>query len=135
MPTMQPRKSMERVIREDGRYPADAYALLHEGLLQASREVHGADGEDDPTARRHVTGAQMCEALRGLSLQRWGLLARTVLAHWNIRSTLDFGNMVYLLVRHGFMRTTAGDSIEDFRDVYDFSSAFELAQPLEIKDR
>ena len=52
------------------------------------------------------------------------MLARTVLARWNIRATADFGEMVYLLIANGAMSKTDEDSLEDFRDVYDFDEAF-----------
>ena len=120
--TDQPQQSMEDVIRADGRYPMEAYAFLHEGLTKAVKEAHG--GEPAPGVRRHVTGRQICDAMRGLAVERWGLLAPPVLGRWNIRGTMDFGNMVYLLIDHGFMQKTDEDSIEDFRDVYDFAQAF-----------
>lgn len=136
-------KSMEQVIREDGRYPPAAFAFLHEGLSRAVRAVHGEDaparaqvaaaaGMDRP--RHHVSGQQLCQALRRLAIERWGLLARTVLHRWNIHSTTDFGKMVYLLVDWGFMRTSEGDSIEDFRDVFDFERDLSAPTAFELKE-
>ena len=113
---------MEEVIIADGRYPPEAYAFLHEGLAKAVKDTYGPESGRDAT--RHVTGQQLCCALHDLAIERWGMLARTVLAKWTIRETLDFGNMVYLLIRHGFMKKTEADSIEDFRDVFDFADAF-----------
>jgi len=126
-----PAKSMEELIREDGRYPPDAYAFLNDGLNHAAEALHGKSAEAGP---RHVTGRQLCEALRDLAVQRYGLLARTVLARWNIRETIDFGNMVYLLIVGGYMKKTDEDSLEDFRDVYDFSQAFRPADEFELKE-
>ena len=40
---------------------------------------------------RHVTGQQLCWAIRDTALKRWGLLARQVLAHWGITRTEDIG--------------------------------------------
>jgi uncharacterized repeat protein (TIGR04138 family) len=73
----------------------------------------------------HVTGQELCEGLRELALHRWGLLATVVLDRWNIRRTLDFGELVFAMVDNGLLQTTPDDSIEDFREVYDFSRAFE----------
>jgi len=67
-------------------------------------------------------------------MERWGLLAKTVLAKWNIHATIDFGNMVYLLVEHDFMRKTEEDSLEDFRDVFDFDAAFAPGDSFELKE-
>ena len=117
-----PEQLLTELVRQDGRYPLDAYAFLHEGLARAVRHCHG----DPAVANRpqHVTGKQLCWALRDEALDRWGLLARTVLGRWRIRETLDFGNMVYLLVNNNLMQKTDEDSLEDFRDVYAFEDAF-----------
>ena len=70
-----------KAIREDGRYPPEAYEFLHLGLEYATNQVYG----DKPgPAKRHVTGQKLCEGLRELAVQRWGRLAKTVLNHWSI---------------------------------------------------
>lgn len=123
---------MENVIRDDGRYPPEAFEFLHEGLTRAVKQTHGQG--DLEAGKAHVTGKQMCEALRDEALERWGLLARTVLERWNIHATIDFGNMVYLLIRHSFMRKTDEDSVEDFRDVFDFAATFDRADHFELSE-
>ncbi len=128
----EPIESMEDVIIADGRYPPEAYAFLHEGLNRAVRKEYGRDiGHGH---HQHVTGAQICYALRDLAIERWGMLAETVLSDWGINETIDFGNMVYLLIEHGFMKKTDQDDIEDFRDVYCFEEAFGAKNRFELKD-
>ncbi len=118
----KPEKVFEDVVRSDGRYPREAFAFLHDGLARAVKEFHGDQvDEEDP---HHVTGGQLCRALRDEALERWGLLAPTVLGRWGIRETMDFGNMVYLLTDNGLMNKSDTDSIDDFRNVYDFTLAF-----------
>lgn len=128
----EPERSMEEVIRTDGRYPPEAFAFLHDGLGKAVGEAYGQVTGEAP--QRHVSGRQLCLALRDLALERWGRLARTVLARWNINATIDFGNMVYLLIDNKFMRKTPEDSVEDFRDVYDFSDALNVPVKFELKE-
>jgi uncharacterized repeat protein (TIGR04138 family) len=123
---------MEQVILEDGRYPSEAYSFLHEGLAKAVKAVHGEEG--GPQGQHHVSGRQLCEALRDLAIERYGLLAKTVLRKWNIRQTVDFGHMVYLLIEHSYMRKTDEDSLEDFRDVFDFDKAFNGYASFELKE-
>ena len=127
-------KSMEEIIRGDGRYPLEAFAFLHDALNLAVNEVYGeeASAPRDPenVDARHVTGAQLCYAMRDLAIERWGHLAEPVLAKWNIHATIDLGNMVYLLVNNSFMRKTDEDSVEDFRDVYSFKDAFNVSMDL-----
>lgn len=123
---------MEEVIRKDGRYPLEAFAFLHDGLGAAVKATH--ESKSQPVSPRHVSGQQLCLALRDMAIQRWGFLAKTVLERWNIRSTIDFGNMVYLLVNNDFMKKTDEDSLEDFRDVFNFEQAFSQTCTFELKE-
>ena len=120
--TDEPKVPLDQAVAQDGRYPLEAFAFLRDGLERAVKSVHGEAAEAG--GARHVTGPQLCQALRDEALERWGLLALHVLNRWNVHSTIDFGNMVYLLVHSGHMRKTEEDSLEDFRDVYDFAEAF-----------
>jgi uncharacterized repeat protein (TIGR04138 family) len=113
--------TIEQVIAEDGRYRLEAFGFLHDGLSRAVQDVYGEGGGPGG----HVTGQQLCLSLRDLACDRYGMLAPVVLRRWGIRESIDFGNMVYLLIDHGFMRKTEEDSIEDFRNVFDFESGFE----------
>ena len=136
----EPIENMEEVIRRDGRYPPEAFGFLHDGLNHAVEFVHGdrsaeLDPEDPEGPNgNHVSGQELCWALRDLALKRWGMLAQTVLRRWNVRRTIDFGNMVYLMIEHGFMRKTEEDSIEDFRDVFDFDEALQFQDEFELKE-
>ena len=57
-----------------------------------------------------------------------------VLGNWGIKSTSDFGNLVYNLIRIEQMRKSEADEREDFDDVYDFKDAFEPEFELTVKD-
>lgn len=128
---MEEAQRFEQLIRTDGRYPLEAYEFLYRGLDRAARARHGEAG--DEAAPRHVSGQELCFALRELALEQWGALARTVLTRWNIARTRDFGEMVFLLVEHGLLGKQDSDRIEDFDDVYDFAASFERYEipPLE----
>jgi uncharacterized repeat protein (TIGR04138 family) len=51
-------------------------------------------------------------------------MAKTVLEHWGLKETGDFGNMVFNMIKVGLLSKTEEDSIEDFRDVFDFQETF-----------
>ena len=53
-------------------------------------------------------------------------MAITVLDYWGIRSSEDVGNMVFNLVGAGVFGKTDDDTIESFREGYDFAEAFVL---------
>lgn len=73
---------------------------------------------------RHVSGAELCWALRDLALQRWGMLARTVLSSWDIHTTQDFGRIVFGFIDHGLMQKQPADTLDDFDAVFTFDQAF-----------
>ncbi|RMF44651.1 MAG: hypothetical protein D6753_02035 [Planctomycetota bacterium] len=111
------------ILQEDQRYPIEAYQFVREGLVYAHEVMRL--GESDRPSERHITGQQLCEALRQYALEQFGFMAKTVLNNWGIFSTSDFGEIVYNLIRIKHMRKSAEDRREDFDDVYDFDTAFE----------
>ncbi|MBN1941990.1 MAG: hypothetical protein JW849_01735 [Phycisphaerae bacterium] len=125
----QPAKSIEEVIAEDGRYRVEAFGFLHEGLSRAVKDVY----EDTEGPGHHVTGQQLCGALRNLAMERYGLMAPAVLRSWGVRESIDFGNMVYLLIEHGMMRKTEEDTVEDFRDVFHLETDFDTSGSIRMK--
>ena len=80
-------------------------------------------------ARRHITGEELSRACRDYALDQYGLLARTVLEHWGIHRTADFGAIVYALIDAGLLVRRAEDREEDFHDVFVFADAFEHGYP------
>ena len=59
-----------------------------------------------------------------MAIEKYGRLALLVLNSWGLRSTRDFGEIVYTLIRHQWMSAQPTDSITDFDNVYDFKTAF-----------
>lgn len=113
---------IQELLRRDPRQPRAAYLFVLAGLARAqqmrSAEV-GAVGE-----RQHVRGPELLEALRDLALDEFGPLAYRVLCAWNLQRTEDFGRLVFSLIDVGLLSGTPEDSLADFADGYDFSSAF-----------
>ncbi len=123
----EPQQSLEELCAMDGRYTVEAIHFVQEGLSYSVKKYHPDVDEGIP---RHISGAQLCQGIRDLAIQRWGLMARSVLSHWNIKATRDFGEIVFLLVNNDWMQKEPGDSIEDFDNVFDFADA--LDGPFEI---
>lgn len=127
-----PLMSLDEIVEAVGLYPREAYKFVQAGLSYTVERIH-AEQAENPEANRHVSGQQLCEGLREFALKEWGLLARTVLRRWNITTTYDFGRIVFALVDHGHMSKTDDDDIEDFRNVFDFKSAFDQNYVIECK--
>ena len=127
---LDPAHPIAELLRHDRRYHFDAYVFVFEalrfaqesmGLGAASQEPE--DPDDEP--ERHVTGQQLCEAMRRYAHEQYGYLAKQVLNHWGITRTGDFGEIVFNLIEIGQMRKTPDDRREDFDDVFDFAEGFQ----------
>jgi uncharacterized repeat protein (TIGR04138 family) len=100
--------------REEGR--------LDPALCQAIEEAGGFD-----KLNRHVSGVELCWAMRDFALLRWGALASVVLRAWGITQTADLGNLVFALIEAGRLQKQSHDHLEDFHDVFDFKEALDDA--------
>ncbi|MEX0912092.1 MAG: Minf_1886 family protein [Gemmatimonadota bacterium] len=78
---------------------------------------------------RHISGRELAEGCRDLALQRWGLMARSVLEYWGITSTRDLGEIVFALVDLGVLVKQDDDCIDSFDAVYDFEEVFVASYP------
>lgn len=105
-------------------YPRSAYVFVQEALGYTVSQLHGDPRKVDP-AKRHISGRQLCHGLRDYAISKYGLLARSVLQHWNIHRTDDFGRIVYALIETGQLTCSDEDRIEDFAAVYSFDEAFD----------
>jgi uncharacterized repeat protein (TIGR04138 family) len=127
----KPAKPLEQIVEEVGLYPIEAFEFVQEGLQYTVQKIHAKI--KDPEASRHVSGRELSAGLRDFALLQWGMLARTVLQRWNIHCTQDFGKIVFALVENGWMSKTDDDDITDFRNVFDFDTAFDDSYRIECK--
>ncbi len=100
-----------------GVFRPDAYFFVLEALEQAVTAM---------PERGHVTGEDLLDAVRDLGGERFGVMAPEVFRAWGVRTTLDFGRVVFHLVDAGLMSRRERDSLSDFIDKFDFESAFPL---------
>lgn len=107
---------IHRIVRTDGRYRIEAYLFVQDAFAHATARL----GQ-----QRGLTGGELLEGFKFLALERYGPTARLVLEHWGVRTTEEIGHVVMNMVEAGLMRKTDQDSIEDFKDVFDFREEFE----------
>jgi uncharacterized repeat protein (TIGR04138 family) len=113
--------------------PPVAFDFVRDGLSHTVAKLHG--NKDDTavaqrTESRHVNGRDLCLGLRDLAVRRYGLLAPTVLRSWGVRTTADFGVIVYTLIDRQELKPSDDDRFDDFVDVYQFDEAFAPEQAL-----
>ena len=110
------KKTLEEIAKQEGRFNASAYAFVYEGLAYTVKHI-----THEP---RHVSGQVLSEGLRRMAIEKYGRLAKLVLNSWGLKTTRDFGQIVYSLIEQEWMSAQASDTIDDFNGVYDFQTVF-----------
>ena len=110
-------KKAEEIAGYDGRYKTDAYEFLMRALWFTQKKLarHG-----------HISGKELLLGIKDFVLDQYGPMAKTVLGHWGIKTTDDFGEIVFNMVEAGLLHKTDQDSRADFKNVYDFDKAFDV---------
>ena len=146
---LDPSHPIAKLLKDDRRYKIDAYAFVFEALNYAHAQLgmgterpteseegqadEGESPEPPKESERHLTGQQLCEAIRQYALEQYGYMAKCVLNSWGVTGTSDFGEIVFNLIGIGQMRKTSEDRREDFNDVFDFETglrqSFKITPP------
>jgi len=111
--------TVEEIRTKDARYKADAYEFVMHALTHTQKKLKRGG---------HVTGKELLEGIKEYGLELYGPLAKTVFSHWGVYTTHDFGQIVFNMVSVGLLGKTDEDTIDDFRDVYDFDDALDVFQ-------
>ena len=113
-------EALDSIVASDPRYQRDAYGFLRDALDFTTKQQKKIKG----VSIRHVTGPELLDGVRKYALKEFGPMVITVFDNWGIHSCEDIGNMVFNLIGSGVFGKTEEDSIEDFKNVYDFGKAF-----------
>lgn len=112
---------LRKVWKKDGRYRLEAYQFLFDAL---DKTVRFAGRDEETGAARHVSGEELLDGMRVYASSLFGPLAAQVWRTWGVKSTLDWGRIVFLLVENELLRRQDTDTIEDFGSGYDFDAVF-----------
>ena len=118
-------KSLREITQKDKRYKLEAYTFVMSALNFTVRRLNKP---------RHITGQELLEDIRNYALEEFGPMARSVLEHWGITKTEDFGEIVFNLVDAKLLGKTEEDSKEDFKNVYDFKKAFDINYKYDLEE-
>ena len=110
-------------LAETHPFRREAYLFIYSALDHTVRNLKR--DRPETTAGRHVSGRELCLGIAEYGRSQFGPLVRSVFHYWGIRTTADFGDIVFTLVDHGLMSKTEEDSAADFADVYDFDEIFD----------
>jgi uncharacterized repeat protein (TIGR04138 family) len=66
----------------------------------------------------------LLDGVRQYALKEFGPMVVTVFDSWGVHCCEDIGHMVFNLIGAGVFGKTEEDSLEDFKNVYNFEEAF-----------
>lgn len=111
---------MDRIRVRESRFDEKAFLFVLAGIEFCQQRL---------TERRHLSGRELALGCRDLALERYGVLARSVLEHWGLTSSASIGEVVFALVDVGLLSAQPTDSAADFLEVFDFHEAFDRNYP------
>jgi len=117
---------IERICEADKRYKRDVYEFVLEALSFTQKKIRRL---------KHVTGEELLEGIRQCLLEKFGPMTLSVLSHWGIEKTEDFGNIVFNLVDNKVLSKTEEDSIGSFKNGYDFKEAFGIKYQRQLEKK
>ncbi len=111
---------MDRIRLKEPRFHEHAYLFVLSALEYCQMRL---------PERRHLTGRELLEGCRALAIERYGVMARTVLGYWGLTCTADIGDVVFTLVDLGLLQSQPSDTKAEFDRVFDFEDAFDRDYP------
>ncbi len=105
-------KKINRIIEKDPRYKADAYEFVMLALTRTQKDL---------SRKGHVSGGELLKGIRKFGMDQFGPMTKSVFNNWGVEKTADFGAIVFNMIDHGLMSKNADDSLNDFKEIYDFN--------------
>ncbi len=106
---------LEKICEKDPRYKPDAYEFIMEALSFTQKKYRRP---------KHVTGEELLVGIKEMLFDKFGPMALSLLEHWGVKTTEDFGNIVFNLVNNKVLSKTEEDTLESFKNGYNFKEAF-----------
>jgi uncharacterized repeat protein (TIGR04138 family) len=111
--------TVEKIITDDPRFTEEAYEFISDAVIYTTMQIQNAGDK-----KRHISGQELLEGIKDFAIDQFGPLAQEVLASWGIKDTISIGHIVFNMVDHQLLGSTEEDSINDFKNGFDFTSAF-----------
>jgi uncharacterized repeat protein (TIGR04138 family) len=115
---------VSEIVKKDPRYSPEAYKFVSDAVLYTSTKV--SDGEGG-IGVRHVTGKELLNGIKEFAVKEYGPLAQEVLRSWGLTDSLAIGNVVFNMVDSQLLGRSEEDSIDDFKDGFNFD--YEFTEP------
>jgi len=110
-------KKIEEIIGKDPRYKADAYEFMMQALWFTQKKLQRT---------AHVSAKELLDGARDFGLNQYGPMTKSVFEHWGVKSTDDFGEIVFNMIDHNLMKKSDRDCRQDFKNVYSFEETLNV---------
>jgi uncharacterized repeat protein (TIGR04138 family) len=111
---------LDQILQNENRYDRQAYGFVREAL-DYTQKIASKSQQD---RIRHVSGMELLEGVRKFAVTQFGPMTKTVLNEWGLTKTLDFGEIVFILIDYSVLAKTQDDKVEDFDNGFSFEDAF-----------
>jgi uncharacterized repeat protein (TIGR04138 family) len=116
------------LARREPRYSYEAYQFVCDAVNFTQERLGRVLEEDADDA--HVNGGELLRGACEYAVKEYGLMAPIVFKLWGIRTTDDFGEMVFRLIGAEKLSKSEDDSPDDFSGLFDLEQM--LAQEFEL---
>jgi uncharacterized repeat protein (TIGR04138 family) len=121
--------TLMELARREPRYSYEAYQFVCDAV-NFTQDRLGRVPLEEELDDAHVNGGELLRGACELAVQEYGLMAPIVFKQWGIRSTDDFGEMVFRLIEVEKLSKSEDDDPDDFRGLFDLEKM--LAEEFEI---
>jgi uncharacterized repeat protein (TIGR04138 family) len=122
------------LTRDDPRFAYEAYEFVCESVGFTQDRLGRTDieaGEDE----NHVSGEELLRGACAMAVRDFGMMAPVVFRRWGVRTTDDFGAIVFKLIEAGRLSRSEDDDPEDFRELFDLDKVLSEGFELTLNDR
>ena len=111
--------AVARIVNTDPRYAPEAYSFISDAVLFTARKL-----ESDTRNKRHITGKELLIGIKEFAMEQFGPIAPEVLRYWGLSDSMAIGHVVFNMVNNQLLGKSQEDTIDDFRNGFDFDSEF-----------
>jgi uncharacterized repeat protein (TIGR04138 family) len=113
------KEAIEKAAEARGRFSPEAYVFTYEALGY-TLERRAKEGR-----RGHVTGRELLDGILAFGRRSFGYLGKAVFESWGLKTSSDFGDVVFDLVDAEVLAKQDSDEKSDFDGGFEFAEAFE----------
>uniref|UniRef100_A0A7V3ZU40 Uncharacterized protein n=1 Tax=candidate division WOR-3 bacterium TaxID=2052148 RepID=A0A7V3ZU40_UNCW3 len=106
---------IDELVKKNPQYKKAAYLFILDALEYTKRKLRVSS---------HISSKELLLGFKELAQKEFGIMAKTVLEYWGIKSTDDVGEIVFNLCEAKILSKRENDKKEDFHNFFDFEEEF-----------